>query len=67
MNTWSNFQVDICISYTILMLANFGPGIWSRVPGVGPGFYSFPQYVQIKTSPSQNASSLHWVRSELRQ
>ena len=24
------------------MLANFGPGIWSRVSGVGPGFYSFP-------------------------
>ena len=24
------------------MLANFGPGIWSRVSGVGHDFYSFP-------------------------
>ena len=39
---WSNFKVDICILNTILMLANFGPGIRSRVSGVGPGFYSFP-------------------------
>ena len=28
------FQVDICILDTILMLANFGPGIWSRFWGV---------------------------------
>ena len=27
---------------TILMLANFCLEIWSRVSGVGPGFYSFP-------------------------
>ena len=32
----------------VFMLANFGPGIWSQIPGgdqipgVGPGFYSFP-------------------------
>ena len=29
------FQVDICILDTILMLANFGPGIRSQVWGVG--------------------------------
>ena len=45
MNIWSNFLVDICIQNTILMLANFGTGIWSRVPGIGPGFYSFPKMI----------------------
>ena len=29
------FQVDICILNTILMHANFGAGIWSRLRGVG--------------------------------
>ena len=29
------FQVDICILNTILMLANFGAGIRSRLRGVG--------------------------------
>ena len=27
------------------MLANFGTGIWSRAPGIGPGFYSFPKMI----------------------
>ena len=30
-----HIQVDICILDTILMLANLGPGIWTRVWGVG--------------------------------
>ena len=25
-----------------LVPIKIGPGFWSRVPGVGPGFYSFP-------------------------
>ena len=41
----SNFQVDICILNTILMLANFGPGIGSRVLGIGSGFYSSPKII----------------------
>ena len=32
------FQVDIFILNISLMLANFGPGIWSWIPGVGPAF-----------------------------
>ena len=26
-----------------ILLTKFGPGFWSRVPAVGPGFYSFPK------------------------
>ena len=40
-------KVNISILNTILMLANFGPGIWSRVPGVGLGFYSLPHKLLI--------------------
>ena len=28
---------------TLIRLTKFGPGFWFRVPGVGPGFYSFPR------------------------
>ena len=35
-----------------LVPIKIGPGFWSRVPGVGPGFYSFPTlacWVPLKT------------------
>ena len=51
---WSNFQVDISILNTTLMLANFGLGVWPQVPGVGPGFYSFPF---DRTSQEQSSKS----------
>ena len=45
MNICSNFHVDICMLNKILMLANFGPENWSRILGIGPGFYSFPSLI----------------------
>ena len=27
-----------------ILLTKFGSGFWSRVSGVGPGFYSFPRW-----------------------
>ena len=39
---WSKFQRDTCMFDSNILLTKFGPGFWSRVPGVGPGFYSFP-------------------------
>ena len=39
---WSEFQLDTCMFDSNILLTKFGPGFWSRVPGVGPGFYSFP-------------------------
>ena len=33
-----------------ILLTKFGPGFWFRVPGVGPGFYSFP-----------NKSLIYWA------
>ena len=39
---WSKFQLDTCMFDSNILLTKFGPGFWSRVPGVGPGFYSFP-------------------------
>ena len=30
-----------------LVPIKIGPGFWSRVPGVGPGFYSFPSVVSL--------------------
>ena len=41
---WSKFQLDTCMFDSNILLTKFGPGFWSRVPGVGPGFYSFPIY-----------------------
>ena len=38
----SNIHDDICMLNIVLMLANFGSENWSRIPGIGPGFYSFP-------------------------
>ena len=38
---WSKFQLDTCMFDSNILLTKFGPGFWSRVPGVGPGFYSF--------------------------
>ena len=40
---WSKFQLDTCMFDGNILLTKFGPGFWSRVPGVGPGFYSFPK------------------------
>ena len=40
---WSKFQLDTCMFDNNILLTKFGPGFWSRVPGVGPGFYSFPE------------------------
>ena len=39
---WSEFQLDICIFDSNILLTKFGPGLWFRITGVGPGFYSFP-------------------------
>ena len=39
---WSKFQLDTCMFDSNILLINFGLGFWSRVPVVGPGFYSFP-------------------------
>ena len=44
------FQVDICILDTILMLANFGHGIWSLVWGVGNCWGVCPDYYNDVTS-----------------
>ena len=41
MNICTNFHADIFMLNIILKLANFGPENWSRVPGIGLGFYSF--------------------------
>ena len=35
-----------------LVPIKIGPGFWSRVPGVGPGFYSFPLF--LKTGKNKN-------------
>ena len=32
----------IALNNTLMSRMKIGPGFWSRVPGVGPGFYSFP-------------------------
>ena len=39
---WSKFQLDTCMFDSNILLIKFGRGFWSRVLGVGPGFYSFP-------------------------
>ena len=39
---WSKFQLDTYMFDSNILLTKFGPGLWSRGPGVGPGFYSFP-------------------------
>ena len=39
---WSKFQLDTCMFDSNILLTKFGPGFWSRISGVGPGFYSFP-------------------------
>ena len=44
---WSKFQRDTCMFNSNILLTKFGPGFWSRVPGVGSGFYSFP-YGQLR-------------------
>ena len=46
MNIYSYFHADICMSNIILILANFGPENWSRVPDICPGFYSFPYFLK---------------------
>ena len=40
---WSKFQLDTCMFDSIILRTKFGPGFWFRIPGVGPGFYSFPR------------------------
>ena len=42
MYIWHKFQLDTWMFSTHIRLTKFGPGFWSRVPGVGPGFYTFP-------------------------
>ena len=38
----SKFQLDTCMFDSNILLTKFGSEFWFRVPGVGPGFYSFP-------------------------
>ena len=38
----SKFQLNTCMFDSNILLTKFGPGFWSRVPCIGPGFYSFP-------------------------
>ena len=45
---WSKFQLNTCMFDSNILLTKFGPGFWSRVPGVSPGFYSFPTSVSIR-------------------
>ena len=33
-----------CMFSTNIPLTKFGPGFWSRIPAVGPGFYFFPRF-----------------------
>ena len=49
---WSKFQLDTWMFDSNILLTIFGPGFWSRLPGVGPGFYSFP------------IPSVQWPRSD---
>ena len=44
---WSKFQLDTCMFDSNILLTKFGPGFWCRVPGVGPGFYSFPKQIHV--------------------
>ena len=44
---WSKFQIDTCMFDSNILLTKFGPGFWSRVPGIGPGFYSFPGVILV--------------------
>ena len=44
----SKFQRDTYMFDSNILLTKFGPGFWSRVPGVGPGFYSFPKIIYFK-------------------
>ena len=39
---WSKFQLETCMFDSNILLSKFGSGFWFRVPGIGPGFYSFP-------------------------
>ena len=48
MNMCSNFRSDICMLNIILMLVNFGPENWSRVPGVGK--YDVYSDVKLKST-----------------
>ena len=41
---WPKFQLDTCMFDSNILLTKFGPGFWCRVPGVSPGFYSFPNW-----------------------
>ena len=45
---WSKFQLDTCMFDSNILLTKFGPGFWFRVPGVGPGFYSFPVFYRVR-------------------
>ena len=39
---------------THIRLTKFGPGFWCRIPGVGPGFYSFPFFQSEDTVPHKS-------------
>ena len=53
---------------THIRLTKFGPGFWSRVPGVGPGFYSFPFYGNlILTNHAVPLSEILFLRTEMKQ
>ena len=38
----ARYMLDTCMFDSNILLTEFDVGCWSRVPGVGPGFYSFP-------------------------
>ena len=48
--TWSKFQLDTCMFDSNILPTKFGPGFWSQVPGVDPGFYSFLSINDNKTT-----------------
>ena len=54
---YSKFQLDTCMFDSNILLTKFGPGFWSRISGVGPGFYSFP----IDTTVVRIATDIHWI------
>ena len=53
---WSKFQLDTCMFDSNILLTKFGSGFWSRVPGVGFGFYSFPSQDKMSNIKSEMRS-----------
>ena len=46
---------------THIRLTKFSPGVWFRVPGVGPGFYSFPSWQRAICTAVMSTKGRYWT------